>query len=35
MIQKIVGIIQDQGLSKKVAASSAAEAYELIAPRLD
>lgn len=34
-IQKIVGIIQDQELSKKVAASSAAEAYELIAPRLD
>lgn len=35
MIQKIVGIIQDQELSKKVAANSAAEAYELIAPRLD
>ena len=35
MIQKIVGIIQDQEFSKRVANATASEAYELIKPRLD
>lgn len=33
MIQKIIGVIQDQEFAKKLAESNAHEAYELLAPR--
>ena len=33
MIQKIIGVIQDQEFAKKLAESNTHEAYELLAPR--